>query len=74
MTCIRPGDCAVCQESIRDPFGSASPLAERLIRREHDAEAVDGALPVCAEIRIFPDRPKEDPPAKPLPDPIPLKI
>ena len=23
MTCIRPGDCAVCQESIRDPFGSA---------------------------------------------------
>ena len=23
MTCIRPGDCAVCQESIRDSFGSA---------------------------------------------------
>ena len=23
MTCMRPGDCAVCQESIRDPFGSA---------------------------------------------------
>ena len=22
MTCIRPGDCAVCQESIRDPFAS----------------------------------------------------
>ena len=26
MTCISPGDCAVCQESIRDPFGSASPF------------------------------------------------
>ena len=24
MTCIRPGDCAVCQESIRAPFGSSS--------------------------------------------------
>ena len=24
MTCIRPGDCAVCQESIRDPCGSSS--------------------------------------------------
>ena len=23
MTCIRPGECAVCQESMRDPFGSA---------------------------------------------------
>ena len=23
MTCIRPGECAVCQESIRGPFGSA---------------------------------------------------
>ena len=23
MTCIRPGGCAVCQESMRDPFGSA---------------------------------------------------
>ena len=27
MTCIRPGDCAVFQESIRDPFGSARPPA-----------------------------------------------
>ena len=25
MTCIRPGGCAVCQESMRDPFGSALP-------------------------------------------------
>ena len=23
MTCIRPGDCAVWQGSIRDPFGSS---------------------------------------------------
>ena len=31
MTCIRPGDCAVCQESIRDPFGSA-PVCQESIR------------------------------------------
>ena len=23
MTCLRSGDCAVCKQSIRDPFGSA---------------------------------------------------
>ena len=31
MTCIRPGDCAVCQESIRDPRLDLKAFYDRLV-------------------------------------------
>ena len=41
MTCIRPGECAVCQESIRDPFGSAPVSGGERQRREFKGETHD---------------------------------
>ena len=47
MTCIRPGECAVCQESIRDPFGSAPPSS---------APRPTAPAPMCPAPRRAPSR------------------
>lgn len=43
MTCLRPGDCAVWQESIRDPIGSA--LHQGILLRNFESDGNPSAEP-----------------------------